>query len=347
MRAGRLVAIATGLALAAAAVVAGMRYAAVPTVEVASPRRGPVVQAVYATGVVEPVLWAKVAPLSRGRIVDLCRCEGQEVRRGDFLVALDAAEERARLTELEARERFLAREVERYRELARTQAATAQAFERATSEHAQARAAIAAARERIDNLRLVAPMDGTVLRRDGEIGEVAEAGQVLFWVGKPRPLWITADVDEEDIPLVATGQRALIKADAFPDRVLQGTVGAVTPKGDPVNKNYRVRINLPDDTPLLIGMTTEINIVVRTAENALLVPREAVAGDRVWVVADDRTAVPRTVRTGVVAEGAAEILDGLAGDARVIVRPPPGLAAGASVRIEGEGRRWDFFSTSR
>jgi RND family efflux transporter MFP subunit len=346
VRPGRLVAVASGLAVATAAAVFWLRYAAIPTVEVATPRRGPAVQAVYATGIVEPVLWAKVTPLVRGRIVDLCRCEGREVKAGDFLVRLDDGEERAKLAELEARERFLAREAERYRELARTQAATAKAYEQASSELAQARGAIAAVRERIENMRLSAPMDGVVLRRDGEIGEVAEPGQVLLWVGKPRPLWITADVDEEDIPQVAVGQRALIKADAFADRVLDGTVSGVTPKGDPVNKNYRVRIGLPDDTPLLIGMTTEVNIIVRRAENALLIPREAVEDGRVWVVTDG-TVERRVLRTGVVSEGAVEVLDGVGETDRVVTTPSPRLAPGRPVRIKGTQSRWAWFSTSR
>jgi len=346
VRLRRLAAVAIGLAVAVAAVL-WLRLGATPTVEVATPRRGPAVQAVYATGIVEPVQWAKVTPLVRGRIVDLCRCEGRSVKAGDFLVRLDDGEERARLAELEARERFLAREVERYRELSRTQAASAQAFERASSEHAQARGAIAAVRERIANLQLVAPMDGVVLRRDGEIGEIAEPGQVLLWVGQPRPLWITADVDEEDIPQVQPGQRALIKADAFADRVLEGTVDRVTPKGDPVNKNYRVRIGLPDDTPLLVGMTTEINIVVRRVADALLIPRTAVADGQVWVVAADGTVARRAVRTGIVSEAAVEVLDGVGAADRVVTTPAEGLRPGGRVRIEGTRGGWGFFSTSR
>ena len=82
-------------------------------------------------------------------------------------------------------------------------------------------------------------------------------------------------MDEEDIPLVTVGQPVLIKADAFPGRILDGTVAEITPKGDPVNKSYRVRIGLPPDTPLMIGMTVESNIVVRREDAALLVPQAA------------------------------------------------------------------------
>ena len=144
-----------------------------------------------------------------------------------------------------------------------------------------ARAAVAAARERIEHLMLRAPMDGTILRRDGEVGEVVDSGQVLFWVGRPVPLWIIAEVDEKDIPLVTVDQKTLVKADAFPSQELWGSVSQITPKGDPVNKSYRVRIRLPEYSPLRIGMTTEVNIVVAEKTDTLLVPAAA-AGPR-WV----------------------------------------------------------------
>ena len=92
---------------------------------------------------------------------------------------------------------------------------------------------------------------------------MVDTTDTVFWIGDPKPLRITADVDEEDVPRVEPGQKVLLRADAFPDRVLEGGLTSITPKGDPVQKTYRVRIELPDDAPLLIGMTVEANVVVR------------------------------------------------------------------------------------
>jgi len=140
-----------------------------------------------------------------------------------------------------------------------------------------------------------------------------------------------AEVDEEDIPLVRRGQATLIKADAFPGQALNGTVEQITPKGDPVNKTYRVRIALPDDTPLLVGMTTEVNIVVIEHKDALLVPATAVRAGQVWVVEAGR-AQPKAVRVGIVGDRMTEIVDGLADGARVVAAPPANLKSGARVR---------------
>lgn len=300
---------------------------------VAPVKRGPTVQAVYATGVVEPVNWAKVTPLVQGRIAELCKCEGEAVKSNTVLARLDDREARARLAELNAREKFLTSEADRYRKLLGRRTVSVQAYEQAISELLQARAAVQAQKERLDHFILRAPMDGEVLRRDGEVGEIVGPGDALFWVGKNRPLWLVAEVDEEDIPLVAPEQSVLIKADAFPDRDLPGTVRRITPKGDPVSKSYRVRIALPDNTPLMIGMTTEVNIVAEQKEDVLLVPVTAVLDGHVFV-AEDGKALARPVEVGVVGSAFTEIISGIAEGELVVIDPPRDLTNGTAVSAQ-------------
>lgn len=323
----------TGLAVlvVAAAVLVVWYLEAVPRVATAVAARGRAVDTVYATGVVEPVTWARVGPTTVGRIRAIEVREGETVKRGQELARLDDRVARARISELEARITFLRADVERLQPLAREGYTSRQSYERAESDLGQARAALTAARQSLDDLVMRAPLDGVVLRRDGEVGESVGPDQTLFWVGQPRPLRIEADVDEEDIPRVKLGQDVLIKGDAFPGRVLDGKVAEITPKGDPVSKSYRVRIALPDDTPLLIGMTTEANIVVGMIDDAVLVPLTAVSGDAVWTVVDGRARrVP--VKLGVLGTDKVQIRAGVAPGTRVIVDPPEGLADGARVR---------------
>lgn len=304
----------------------------IPLVEVQRPVRGPAVDAVYATGIVEPVTWAKVTPIVRGRVVELCACEGERVSRGDVLARLDDEEPRARLKEFEARARFLESDVARYGKLLSDRVISVQAYERLVSQFDEVRAAIAAARERLADYTLRSPMAGRVLRQDGEVGEVVEPGDVLFWVGEPTPLWIEADVDEEDIPRVRLGQHTLVKSDAFAGQVLAGTVSQITPKGDPVAKSFRVRIGLPAETPLLIGMTTEINIIIREEMGALLVPAEAAVDGRVFVAEGGR-AIERPITPGIKGARWLQVKDGLGDGEAVIVTPPPKLATGDRIRV--------------
>lgn len=320
--------------LIVAAVVAGGAWyflLGARTVIVTTPTRGPAVQAVYATGTVEAKKMAGIGPEVTGRIVEILVEEGDGVKAGDVLLRLDEREAQARVNELEAKTRYLKSDLERARNLFARGHVSANARDLAESEFDAAQGALAVAREKLREHTLTAPFDGEVIRKDGELGEVVDKGDVLIWVGCCAPLRIEAEVDEEDIPMVALGQTALIRSDAWPERVFEGSVDEITPKGDPIARNYRVRIGLPVDSPLMIGMTSEVNVVVAQRENALLVPLDALDGKHVWIVENERL-VRRAVRIGIVGTDTAEIIDGLTDDALVLLNPPERLSDGARVR---------------
>lgn len=216
--------------------------------------RGAAAEVVYATGSVEPETWSRSTPLVRGRIIERCRCEGSSVKKGDLLARLDDKEAVATLNDLRALQDFQSREFERQSQLLSRGVATSQAHQKAESDLARIRAQVAAQAQRLDYFKLLAPMDGTVLKEDGEVGDVVEPGTILYRIGLERPLWVVAEVNEEDIPRVQVGQKALLRTDAFVDRVFSGTVKQITPAGDPVAKTFRVRISIPDDTLLRVGM---------------------------------------------------------------------------------------------
>jgi len=303
-----------------------------PAVAIAMATSGPALRAVYATGSVEPIHWARVGPAVRARVTEVMVEEGQRVSPAQPLARLDDREARHRVEEAEARARFADDELARTRTLVTRDIASRSSLDRAEAEARAVRAAADAARRRLDDYIVRAPSDGVVLRRDVEPGEVVDTPASLFWIGEPRPLRVTAEVDEEDIAQVREGQRVLLRADAFPNQVLPATVSQITPKGDATRKAYRVRLTLPDDTPLLIGMTVEANIVLRQTEDAVLVPPAAVRDGRVFVVRRE-TVERRPVEVGVQGPRAVEILRGLARGEAVVLNPPAGLADGQVVRL--------------
>jgi RND family efflux transporter MFP subunit len=309
------------------------RYGQGPQVSTAVAARGTAVEIVYATGGVEPVRWAKVASVIRDRIIEICDCEGKAVANGDVLARLDDREVQAQMKELRAREDFAKREMSRVSDLVTRGSATTQAYERASMDLQQLQGLISVQIEKIGDYTILAPMDGIVLRRDGEIGEIAESGQILFRVGVPLPLQVVAEVNEEDIPRVALQQTVLFRTDAFPDRQLEGRVREITPMGDVVAKTYRIKVALPDDTPLKPGMSVEANIVTRERPDALLVPAGALQGDAVFVIDGNRLR-KREVKIGIRGTRAVEVLSGLKDGERVVAPAPTDLKDGERVRIQ-------------
>ena len=157
------------------------------------------------------------------------------------------------------------------------------------------------------------------------------ANQSVFWMSCCAPLRISAEVDEEDIAQIRPEQQVLIRSDAFPGRVFEGLVQAITPKGDPVARTYRVRVSLPSDVPLMIGMTAETNIVLRRSPDALLLPAGAVRQDTLWRV-DDGALSPVHVTLGAKSATEVEVTSGAKDGDVIVAAPAAGLRAGEKVR---------------
>ena len=329
MRMSRGIWVAGALTLAAVGIFAYWNWAPASVI-VDNPRFGPAVQAVYATGTVEPVVMLPVAPRIGAKIVQLLVDEGAVVKAGQILARLESEDVRNNVAQLEAQEDFAHRDFLRDAALVSGGVISRQTYDKAKSAWDAARAAVASARAQIGYMTLTAPTDGRVIRRDGEVGQFLPINQPLFWLSCLSPLRISADVDEEDIALVKPGQRVLIRADAFPGRMFNGHVQEITPKGDPIARSYRVRITLDSPTPLQIGMTTETNIVTYEKPRALLVPASAVAASRVFVLHDGH-ARRVSVTEGIVGKSEIEITRGLTSNDLVIVKPDPALSDGARV----------------
>jgi multidrug efflux system membrane fusion protein len=285
--------------------------------ETVRPVRGPAVQAVYATGTVEPSVMIPIAPRQTARLMSLMVDEGSQVKKGQTLAQLEDTDLQNTLTELTAKAELARKELARKKELFARKATPEQDVDQAKADYAAATAVVDRAKAQLSYLKLEAPEDGMIIRREGEAGEMIAANQPVFWMSCCKPLRIAGEVDEEDISLVQPGQDVLISADAFPGKVFNGKVLSITPKGDPVARSYRVRIGLETETELMIGMTAETNIVTRKVESALLVPASALRGNKVWTV-ENGTLHENKIETGAQTDNAVEITKGLADDVIVI-----------------------------
>jgi RND family efflux transporter MFP subunit len=328
-----------GITILAAAVGGGgyygyVNYYNVQTVTTSVATLAPVSEAIYGTGTVEPARWAKVVPLQRRRLVDLCTCEGQAVKAGQVLGRQDDAEERNALNELQISSQQAERDLDRASK-DRTKNDDAQKeYEKRWTQVQEFKSRITAQQTRIDQLVLRAPLDGMVLRRDGEVGEIAGPTDVLFWVGPPLPIQVVAEVNEEEINRIAVGQKAFLRSEAFPAQSLRASVSQITPKGDPTRKTFRVYLLLPNDSPLRIGMSVEANIIFREKASAIIVPAEAVSGDFVQTIDDNNRLVRVPVRVGIRGSRNVEIIGNISRGMAVLSPARADLANGTRVRVD-------------
>lgn len=290
-------------------------------------------KAIYATGTVEAEVMLPIATRGSARLAQLNVDEGAEVKKSQVLATLESEDLKSSLDAARSREAFAKTQYERAAALLAKQATSQQAFDKAKGDWEVAKADTAAAMAQSNFMNLIAPSDGIVIRRDGEIGQLIPANQAVFWLAASTPLRITAEVDEEDIALVKTGQAVVVRADAFPGQVFNAKVHSITPKGDPISRSYRIRISLNEDTPLRIGMTAETNIIVSERQNALLIPATSVKAGEVWIVKDSKLE-QRKVSIGAAGPTQVEVLEGMTAQDFIVINPDPKFDNGAKVRFK-------------
>lgn len=302
-------------------------------VETVRPVTAPAVQAVYATGTVEASLMIPISPKVAARITALNVDEGSRVLKGDVLAQLEDTDLLQNAAQLQAQAELAQKDLSRAQKLSKSGAISKEGFDSAQAAYKSAVASYESAKAQVGYLQLVAPQDGTVIRRDGEIGELIPVGTAVFWVNGGDQTRIETEVDEEDIGLVEPGQRVLISADARPGQILNGKVISITPKGDPVARSYRVRVGFDGPSDLMIGMTAETNIVTKEKDSALMVPLSAVKEGKVLKITNGK-AVVTPVRTDIKTTQAIEITDGVAEGDMVVMKYDETLVEKSNVRAK-------------
>lgn len=108
-------------------------------------------------------------------------------------------------------------------------------------------------------LNVIAPVSGTITKRDVNQGEVVEANKELMRVTNLASVWVVAQVYEKDLALVRTGSGASVTTDAYPGRLFRGHVTYIDPNIDQATRTALVRIELENPGQVLkIGMYVNV-----------------------------------------------------------------------------------------
>ncbi len=198
---------------------------------------------------------------------------------------------------------------------------------------ANVRAAQAArdlAAERINQAKLVAPFDGTVIRADLDTGGFVSAGRPVITVADLSHLRVTINIDETDIPRVSVGLPVDLDFDAFPNLTITGSVSEIASSATIMQGvvNYTVKVNInPIDANVKLGMTANANIQVAQKDNVLLVPNRAIRAlnnnRRIVSVYDGLQLKEVGLKLGMSNDQETEVLAGLEEGQRVVVTALP------------------------
>jgi len=149
---------------------------------------------------------------------------------------------------------------------------------------------------------------------------------------------VLIEVVERDIPLVKIGQKAELRAEAYPDQVFEGTVSRIVQTLNRATRTMTVEIDLPNtDRRLKGGMFARVEVTVGTHHQALQIPIDAVSRledtQYIYVVREGK-AQRVDVAIGARNNNLVEILKGLSGDEQVVVSGKDLVQDGTSVQTQ-------------
>ena len=174
------------------------------------------------------------------------------------------------------------------------------------------------------SLLLRSPTDGVVIEKAARAGMRFMPGEPLFQIADLSSVWIVANVFEQDLGLVHSGQTATVSLAAYPGREFTGKVTFVYPTVQPETRTARIRIELANEGGLLKpDLYGTVEIAAGDTVATVSIPESAVLDSgtrRVVLLELGRGAFePREVELGVRGDGYVEVVKGLIGGERVVV----------------------------
>jgi cobalt-zinc-cadmium efflux system membrane fusion protein len=310
----------------------------------------PYKRALQVSGVVkaDPNRLVDVSSLIPGRAVQVLVNIGDRVRAGQVLAHINSAELGLAQSEyLKAQAHLAVAEqgLERARQLLEAKVIGTGEYQRREGETLAARADHRAAADRLVLLGMTqpeigilartqrinskaairSPLEGGVLERHVEPGEVVDTRTKLFVVADLRRLWVMADVHEKDIPKVQLGLLVEVQVTPYPQENFQGVILYIGEVIEPATRTVKVRTEMPNpDGRLKPEMFATVKILTTVEERILTVPGLAVQKDRgkdiVFVRRGSDQFEPREVSLGDPSGDRLPVLKGLTEGEEIVTK---------------------------
>jgi HlyD family secretion protein len=308
-----------------------------------------------------------IGPTFAGRLASLTVDVGESVRAGqllgemdaidldDRIVAQDAAIARATasLAEAQVRLDFAQMQAKRYEDLFAVRSTSQEllankqqesrltqfALNVAGRELARIQAERAGLQAQRDNLKLISPIDGLVVKRDVESGTTVVAGQAVIEIIDPRNLWINTRFDQINATGLAQGQKAEIVLRSHRGQPLAGVVNRVEPLADAVTEEMLAKVSFTQTPETLppIGELAEVTVKLSGLPAITVIPNAAIRRNGsqpiVWRIVN--TSLKSTSITLGISDldGYVQVIDGLAEGDEIVVYSNAELKADSPIRV--------------
>jgi len=308
---------------------------------------------------------AAIASKATGRIVYLGFKEGDRVKKGEVIARIESgdveaalAQARADLEVAKADRNDAGQSLDRARQLMGRQLISQSEFDAAQSRYDRVVASIhsreaglQAAEVQLENTRIRAPFDGTILTKNADIGEVvapfaagASSRVAVVTLADMSSLEVEADVSESNIERISPLQPCEISLNAYPDSRYPGVVDKIVPTADRAKATVMTKVKfLKIDGRALPEMGAKVHFLSSAARSAgeekpkVTVDPAALLlrdGRKVAFIVRDGTLTESVVTTGVAVGRFVEVTAGLSVGDKVVLKPSERLRSGSTVKLK-------------
>lgn len=305
-------------------------------VAVEAAHRGSIASYYSATASLEPDKAAEVLARVPGVITAIRAEEGDVVRKGQELLAIEDDQYLLRLAQAEAEATKQKMKFDRLQKMFEGNLVSADEFETGQNDYKSAEAARDLAKLDLSYTRVTAPFGGRIVERLVDPGQSVNNSTPLFSIADLHRLLARVHVPAKEFGKLRPDQPVDLSVDSNGAN-LQGRITLVSPVIDAATGTIKVTVEVPDyPASVRPGDFAQVRIVTERHPEALLVPSVAVITDKgeqvVYVVADS-TAERRVVVSGLQDEEHTEILNGVREGDRVVVQGQRSLKHGSPIKL--------------
>ena len=214
---------------------------------------------------------------------------GADVKKGQVLVKLVDADDRAKLDALEATAQLAKLTADRSKQQLAVQAISKAQYDTDMANLKSAQANVAAQQALVDKKTLRAPFAGRIGIITANPGQYINAGATVVTLQQLNPLYVDFTVPQSSLQQMQVGGNVEVTADAFSGKTFTGKISATDPKVDVSTRNVGVEATVANPDKLLVpGMFAKVAVDAGSEQRYLTLPQTSVAyapyGDTVFVV---------------------------------------------------------------
>ncbi|MBT3344468.1 MAG: efflux RND transporter periplasmic adaptor subunit [Gemmatimonadetes bacterium] len=297
----------------------------------------PVVQDLTLVGSVHPRRVTIVASQTDGIVVGRAKEAGQTVRRNEAIYRLDNDQLRAGLIAALADVKLHRFRQEQSAQLLAQNAISEDAALETEVELDRARSQLQDLQSRLDDLTIRAPFDGHIVEPLVELGQWVNRGDGVVRVVSTDTVRVYVNVPERHVSQLQLGQEVDVVIGALGTDIITARIVAILAQGYADSHTFPVVVEFLNPTGRIrAGMAARVNLSVQQPGDVLLVHKDAVVNSvrgTFLFVAQDGSAVQRTVQTGLAHQGYVAVEGDLQPGELAIVRGNERLQDGQAIRV--------------